>query len=93
MYTYRNLFHVYTQGSYHMYAKEPHYPHVHRDPIRNALKNCITFCIPIIHAPRDSITYMCTQGPPSCMHLENTTQMLSQVPCIFFSDFVIKYLP
>lgn len=58
MCTYRNLFHVYTQGPHHVYTKVPDHPHVHRDSIMYAFKE--------VHHT------LYTQGPIS-MHLGNST--------------------
>lgn len=49
---------------------------------------------PVIYTPRDSITYMFTQGPPSYMHLETPSHRCCHRCLVFtFSESVIKYLP
>lgn len=79
MRTYKNLFHVYTQGPHHVYTKVPHHPRVHRDSIMH-LRNSITLYTqgPISMYLGNSITHVfsqgshhaCTLGTPShtCFH-------------------------
>lgn len=64
MCTYRNLFHVYTQGPHYVYTKVPHHPYVHRDSIMYAFKELHTHMF--LQGPH----HACTLRTPShrCSH-------------------------
>lgn len=75
MYTYRNLFHVYTQGSHHMYAKGPYYPHVH---------------LGLLGMHLGTTSHTIHPGTPLYMHLENSITHTRCHRCLVFSFLILR---